>query len=90
MSPVPQADAVVDVGAVVVELGHAAVADPAMLGAQGPHDSAGVAETQDVRTAWALPLVVASNLLDGAGGQCYGHHFCRFSKIFGEINSFFS
>ncbi len=37
--PVPEPDAVVYVWAVVVELGHAAVTDAAMLGAQGADHS---------------------------------------------------
>ena len=64
--PVSQSDAVVNVGTVVVELGHAAVADPAMLGTKWPNHPAGVAQAQDVRAPGALPLVVASDLLDGA------------------------
>ena len=50
----------------MVELSHAAVADPAMLGAKWPNHPAGVAQAQDVRAPGALPLVVASDLLDGA------------------------
>ena len=56
----------VNVGTVVVELSHATVADPAMLGTKWPNHPAGMAQAQDVRAPGALPLVVASDLLDGA------------------------
>ena len=64
---VPEADAVVDVGAVVVELRHAAVADAAVLGAQRAHHAARVAQPQDevaVLPQLPLPLVAVRDLLD--------------------------
>jgi hypothetical protein len=48
----------------VVELRDAPVANPAMLGAQRPDDSAGVAEAQNIGAARTLPFVVASDLLN--------------------------
>ena len=50
----------------VVELGHAAVTDPAVLGPKRPNDPAGVAQAEDVRPPGALPFVVAGDLFDGA------------------------
>jgi hypothetical protein len=64
-SPVSKPDAVVDVGTVVVKLGYAAVADPAMFGSKGSDDSTGVTEPENVGPAWTFPLVIASYLLDG-------------------------
>jgi hypothetical protein len=50
----------------MVELSHTAIADPAMLGPKRSDDSTGVAQAKDVRAPGAFPLVVASDLLDGA------------------------
>ena len=62
---IPQAHAVVDVGAVVVELRHASVANPAVFRPQRADDSAGVAEPEDVAVMpLALPLVAVRYLLD--------------------------
>ncbi len=49
----------------MVELGDAAVADPAMFGSKGSDDSTGVTEPENVWPAWTFPLVIASYLLDG-------------------------
>ena len=53
----------------MVELGDAAVADPAVLCAQRADDAARVAEPQDVAVTLALPLVVVGDLLDRSEGE---------------------
>ena len=67
---VPEPDAVVDVGAVVVKLRHAPVADAAVLGAQRAHHAARVAQPQHVAVLpqLPLPLVAVRDLLDGPVG----------------------
>ena len=80
----------------MVELSHAAVADPAMLGAKWPNHPAGMAQAQDVRAPGALPLVVASDLLDGAkeeGGNTRTRlrsHFLKIAQVRGRTWDLFA
>jgi len=48
-APVSEPHTVVDVGAVMVELCHASVADPAVFGTQGSHRPTSVAQSQNIR-----------------------------------------
>ena len=70
-SPVAEADAVVDVGTVVIELRHTPVADSAVLGSERAHHPTSVAQTQNVWTPLVFPFVVISYLLDRPIFQWY-------------------
>ena len=50
----------------MIKLCHASVTYAAMLGPQGSHHPAGMAQAQYVRPAIRLPLVVVGDLFDGA------------------------